>query len=52
MQVRADEPAPGGKGTRHAASIEVQVDVPEMAAGQRDEPIDLGLLVPEPAVNR
>ncbi|HXI52703.1 MAG TPA: sigma-70 family RNA polymerase sigma factor [Candidatus Saccharimonadales bacterium] len=52
MQVRADEPAPGGKGTRHAASIEVQVDVPEMAAGQSDEPIDLGLLVPEPAVNR
>jgi hypothetical protein len=48
MQVRADEPVPGGKGARHAAVVEVRVSVPELVAGESDEPIDLGTLVPKP----
>ena len=46
LQVRADEPVPGGKGTRRAAVAEIQVSVPEMARGQSGEPIDLGTLYP------
>jgi RNA polymerase sigma factor (sigma-70 family) len=52
LNVRADEPVPGGKGMRHAAVAEIRVDVPEMFAGESDEPIDVGTLVPRPASNR
>jgi len=46
LQVRADEPVPGGKGTRRTAVAEIQVSVPETSSGQRDEPIDVGSLFP------
>jgi hypothetical protein len=52
MQIRADEPAPGGTRTRHAAAVEVQVEVPELFASESDEPIDIGVLVPSSASNR
>jgi hypothetical protein len=52
MQVRADEPVPGEKGTRHAAAVEIRVGVPEMSAGESDDPIDLGTLLPEPVAYR
>lgn len=52
MQLRADEPVPGGKGMRRAAEVEIPVDVPELFAGESDEPIDLGVLAPTPASNR
>jgi hypothetical protein len=50
MHVRADEPRPDGKGSRHAAVVEIHVDVPEMADpnNAKDESIDLGSLVPSP----
>lgn len=48
MQLRADEPVPGGKGMRHAAEVEILVDVPELLAGESDEPIDIGMLVSRP----
>ena len=46
LQVRADEPVPGGKGTRRAAVAEIQVSVPKMARSQSGEPIDPGTLYP------
>jgi RNA polymerase sigma factor (sigma-70 family) len=52
LQVRADEPVPGGKGMRHAAAAEMVVDVPELLAGESDGPIDLGPLVPVVPVAR
>ena len=51
MQVRADEPVPSGKGMRHAAVVEIQVNIPETARGQSNESIDLGTLVPKPPAN-
>ena len=52
MQVRADEPVTGGKGMRHAAAVEIRVDVPEASAGESDEAIDLGTLEPRPVSYR
>jgi hypothetical protein len=52
MQVRADEPIPGGKGMRHAAVAEVRVDVPELFPGESDQPLDVGTLVPRAPANR
>jgi RNA polymerase sigma factor (sigma-70 family) len=52
MQVRADEPAPGGKGMRHAAAVEIRVHVPELSGGVSDKPIDLGTLAPERVLYR
>ncbi|MCI0541453.1 MAG: hypothetical protein L0Z50_40150 [Verrucomicrobiales bacterium] len=49
MQLRADEPIPGGKGMRRAAEVEILVDVPELFAGESDEPIDIGVLIPRPS---
>ena len=48
MQVRADEPEPGGRRKRQAAAVEVRLDVPELLDGESDEPIDLGTLMPIP----
>ena len=44
MQVRADGPVPGGKGTRHVALAEMQVEVAEIPNGRTDEPFDVGTL--------
>ena len=52
MQVRADEPVPGGKGMRHAAAVEIRVHVPELSGGVSDKPIDLGTLAPERVLYR
>jgi RNA polymerase sigma factor (sigma-70 family) len=52
MQVRADEPVPDGKGMRHAAAVEIRVDVSEPSAGESDAPIDLGTLEPKPVSYR
>jgi hypothetical protein len=52
MQVRADEPGPGGKGMRRAAEVETLVDVPKLFADESDEPIDIGVLILRPASDR
>ncbi|HXJ71577.1 MAG TPA: hypothetical protein VNM37_01950 [Candidatus Dormibacteraeota bacterium] len=52
IQVRADEPAPGGKGMRHAAAVEIRVHVPELSGGVSDEPIDVGTLAPQRVLYR
>jgi len=52
MQVRADEPRPDGRGSRQAAVVETEVDVPEGVAGENEEAIDLGTLEPTPARRR
>jgi hypothetical protein len=52
LNVRADERAPDGKGMRNAAVAEVRLDVPELFAGESDEPIDLGTLTLRPVSNR
>jgi hypothetical protein len=52
LNVRADERVPDGKGMRNAAVAEVRVDVPELIAGDSDEPIEVGVLAPQPTSNR
>jgi hypothetical protein len=52
MQVRADEPIPGGKGMRRAAETELRVEVPDPPAGETDSPIDLGTLALQPTSTR
>jgi RNA polymerase sigma factor (sigma-70 family) len=48
MQVRADAPREPGKPPRHAAVAEITVIVPELSAGESDEPFDVGVLSPVP----
>ncbi len=48
MQVRADAPREPGKPARHAAVAEITVIVPELSAGEPDEPFNVGTLRPVP----
>ena len=45
MQIRADAPREPGKPGRQAAVVEITVIVPD---GSKDEPFDVGTLVPQP----
>ncbi|HEY0550600.1 MAG TPA: hypothetical protein VGF13_13430, partial [Verrucomicrobiae bacterium] len=48
MQVRTDAPREPGKPPRRAAVAEITIIVPELSAGEADEPFDVGVLSPMP----